>query len=100
MGDELCHLKERLATMEEQLLFLRADIAPDALCGVLERGGFLRRLTEETIAEELNRFQRCWCTDFEWHLDCLAQCLQTLHTKAGLHTPRALLALQQRRLQH
>jgi len=79
---ELNNLQEQMKATDEQLLFLRAELAPDVLCGVLKRD--LAGSLEQISSEQLSRFRRRWGGDVERKLECIVQCLQSLHLKVGV----------------
>merc|ERR1711865_1054470 len=84
------NLQERLAATDEQMLFLREEVAPDVLRGVLGRD--LASCMEQTAAEQLIRFRKRWGGDVERKLDCVVQCLRSLYAKVGL-PPHGALSL-------
>merc|ERR1712106_380805 len=67
----VCSLHERMAATDEQLLFIRREVAPDVLRGVLRRD--LASSMEHTAAEQLARFRKRWGGDVERKLDCVVQ---------------------------
>jgi hypothetical protein len=83
-------LHGRLESFDEQLLFIRGEVAPDVLRGVLRRD--LANSMEQTAAEQLARFRKRWGGDVERKLDCVVQCLRSLYLKVGL-PPHGALSL-------
>merc|ERR1712100_497037 len=82
-------LHDRLTATDEQLLFLRGEVAPEVLRGVLRRD--LANSMEQTTAEQLARFRKRWGGDVERKLDCVVQSLRSLYLKVG-HTPQGVLS--------
>merc|ERR1712232_718105 len=84
------NLHERLKATDEQLLFIRGEVAPDALRGLLRRD--LATSMDQAVSQQLARFRKRWGGDVERKLDCVVQSLQSLHIKVGL-PPHGALSL-------
>jgi hypothetical protein len=87
-------LHERQAAADEQLLFIRGEVAPDALRSALWRD--ITTSVEQIIIDQLARFRKRWGGDverksaeLERKLDCVVQSVRALHLKSGLLPPLA-----------
>jgi len=89
---EVTQIRERLEAVDDQMIFLRGEVAPDVLRSFLRPS--VVQCSERAAADQLTRFRKDWGGDVEWRLDCVADCLNSLYLKVGLPT-RALAVLRQ-----
>lgn len=86
-------LRERLEAVDDQMLFLRDEVAPDVLRSFLQPT--VVQCSERAATDQLARFRKDWGSDIEWRLDCVAECLQALYSKVGLSAHGTLASLRQ-----
>eukprot|EP00747_Dinoflagellata_sp_TGD_P005530 gnl/TRDRNA2_/TRDRNA2_114268_c0_seq1.p1 gnl/TRDRNA2_/TRDRNA2_114268_c0~~gnl/TRDRNA2_/TRDRNA2_114268_c0_seq1.p1 ORF type:complete len:321 (+),score=75.04 gnl/TRDRNA2_/TRDRNA2_114268_c0_seq1:66-965(+) len=82
IDDLRAELNGRLHDVDEQMLFLREEVSPDRLLGLVGAG--LSRTVEQVSTEHIARLKRRWGRDVERRFDSVTACLRCLYAKVGL----------------